>query len=75
MEPKSDKEFQAIKQIKAICHRIVKEMMPLQPAIGQLQQPEIRQSLYETVYQLTGQLEAVKKQVIRYEKGDDNQIL
>ena len=75
MEPLSQSESEAIAQIKEICHRIVKEMMPLQPAIGKLQDGAVRQTLYVNVYQLTAQLETVKKQAIRYEKGDANRVL
>lgn len=75
MEPLSQSESEAIAQIKEICHRIVKEMMPLQPTIGKLQDGAVRQTLYENVYQLTAQLETVKKQAIRYEKGDANRVL
>mgnify|MGYP004324183075 FL=1 len=49
--------------------------MPLQPTIGKLQDGAVRQTLYENVYQLTAQLETVKKQAIRYEKGDANRVL
>ena len=75
MERLSQSEYEAIAQIKKICHRIVKEMMPLQPTIGKLQDDAVRQTLYENVYQLTAQLETVKKQAIRYEKGDANRVL
>ena len=75
MEPLSQSESEAIAQIKEICHRIVKEMMSLQPTIGKLQDGAVRQTLYESVYQLTAQLETVKKQAIRYEKGDANRVL
>ena len=50
-------------------------MMTLQPAIGKLSDEGVRSGLYETIYQLTAQVESVKKQVIRYEKGDASKIL
>jgi len=75
MQDLSQEEVSAISTIKEACRRIAHEMMTLQPAIGKLTEESVRSGLYETIYQLTAQVESVKKQVIRYEKGDASKIL
>ncbi len=75
MQDLSQEEVNAISTIKEACHRIAHEMMTLQPAIGKLSNEKVRSGLYETIYQLTAQVESVKKQVIRHEKGDASKVL
>jgi hypothetical protein len=75
MQDAKEEQAQAIATIKDACHRIAHAMMTLQPAIAKLSDPGVRSDLYETVYQLTAQVESVKKKVIRHEKGDANKIL
>lgn len=75
MQNLSEEQVNAIATIKEACHRIAHEMMTLQPAIAKLSDEKVRTGLFETVYQLTANVESVKKQVIRHEKGDASKIL
>ena len=75
MQDLSEEQVNAITTIKEACHRIAHEMMTLQPAIAKLSDEKVRTGLFETVYQLTANVESVKKQVIRHEKGDASKIL
>ena len=75
MQQIPEDQAEAIAKIKETCHRIAHEMMTLQPAITKLSDEKLRAGLFETVYQLTANVESVKKLVIRHEKGDASKIL
>jgi hypothetical protein len=44
-------------------------MMHLNPAIGALDDKETQEAVYEASYELTKQLEIIKKRVIKLERG------
>jgi hypothetical protein len=65
----------AIEQIKDACKNIAREMMRLNPAISGLGDADVQKELYETVYQLTKDVETIKKKVIKLESRDESSLL
>ena len=61
---------EASKKIKKSCKTIALEMMELNPAIASLDDSETQESLFEASYELTKQLEVIKKRVIKLERRD-----
>ncbi len=61
---------EASKKIKGCCKTIALEMMELNPAIASLDDSETREALFEASYELTKQLEIIKKRVIKLERRD-----
>ena len=61
---------EASKKIKECCKTIALEMMELNPAIASLDDSETREALFEASYELTKQLEIIKKRVIKLERRD-----
>ena len=61
---------EASKKIKGCCKTIALEMMELNPTIASLDDSETREALFEASYELTKQLEIIKKRVIKLERRD-----
>ena len=61
---------EAIEKIKGCCKGIALEMMELNPAIASLDDSETQEALFEASYELTKQLEIIKKRVIKLERRD-----
>jgi hypothetical protein len=59
------------KLIKDGCKTIALELMDLNPAIARLDDQETREALFEASYELTKQLEVIKKRTIKLERRDD----
>jgi len=62
---------EASEKIKAHCKTIALEMMDLNPAITYLDDQETQEALFEASYELTKQLEVIKKRVIKLERRGD----
>ncbi|MBC8324740.1 MAG: hypothetical protein H8E27_03850 [Verrucomicrobia subdivision 3 bacterium] len=62
---------EASEKIKASCKTIALEMMDLNPTIASLDDTETQEALYEASYELTKQLEIIKKRVIKLERRGD----
>ena len=60
---------EASEKIKSHCAVIAQEMMQINPAIGALDDKETQEAIYEASYELTKQLEIIKKRVIKLERG------
>ena len=60
----------ASEKIKGSCKTIALEMMELNPAIASLNDSETQEALFEASYELTKQLEVIKKRVIKLERRD-----
>ena len=58
-------------KIKDHCKTIALEMMDLNPAITCLDDQETQEALFEASYELTKQLEIIKKRVIKLERRGD----
>lgn len=52
--------------------RLVTELHPLTPKLGQ---PEAQNEILRALFELTKQVEVVKKQLLRVEKGDESKLL
>ena len=63
---------EASEKIKASCKAIALEMIDLNPTIASLDDTETQEALYEASYELTKQLEIIKKHVIKLERRDDS---
>ena len=61
---------EASEKIKTHCKTIALEMMELNPAITSLDDSETQEALFEAGYELTKQLEIIKKRVIKLERRD-----
>ena len=61
---------EASEKIKTHCKTIALEMMELNPAITSLDDSETQEALFEASYELTKQLEIIKKRVIKLERRD-----
>ena len=59
---------EASEKIKTHCKTIALEMMELNPAITSLDDSETQEALFEASYELTKQLEIIKKRVINLER-------
>ena len=62
---------EASEKIKGHCKTIALEMMDLNPAITHLDHQETQEALFEASYELTKQLEIIKKRVIKLERRGD----
>jgi len=62
---------EASEKIKDHCKTIALEMMDLNPAITHLDDEETQKALFEASYELTKQLEIIKKRVIKLERRGD----
>ena len=62
---------EASEKIKDHCKTIALEMMDLNPAITHLDDEETQEALFEASYELTKQLEIIKKRVIILERRGD----
>ena len=62
---------EASEKIKDHCKTIALEMMDLNPAITCLDDQETQEALFEASYELTKQLEVIKKRVIKLQRHND----
>ncbi len=60
---------EASEKIKGHCAAIAQEMMHVNPAVNALDDEETQTAIYEASYELTKQLEIIKKRVIKLERG------
>lgn len=65
----------AIEQIREACKNIAIQSMKLQPAIKHLGDDSAQADCIKAAYELTVQLETIKKRIGRLEKQDDNTLL
>ena len=61
---------EASEKIKDHCKTIALEMMDLNPTITYLNDQETQEALFEASYELTKQLEIIKKRVIKLDRHD-----
>jgi hypothetical protein len=65
----------AIEQIRTVCDTIARELMKVHPAVPAIQHEETQKVIYETVYELTKNVETIKKKLIRLQGADDSKLL
>ncbi len=66
---------EAISKIEDACKVIAIEMMKITPAARQLGDEEATADVVKAAYQLTVELEAIKKRLIRLKGRDDSALL
>lgn len=62
----------AIDQIKDACNQMSRQMMRVNPVVPKLEDEVTQNKLYEAIYQLTSDIEVVKKLVIKLQGRDDS---
>jgi len=66
---------EAIERIEEACRIIALEMMKVTPAARQLENEQTTADIVEASYQLTTQLEVIKKKLIKLRGRDDSDLL
>jgi len=66
---------EAITKIEGSCKVIALEMMKITPAARQLGDEEVTADVVKAAYQLTIELEVIKKKLIRLRGRDDSALL
>jgi hypothetical protein len=64
----------ATEQIRAACKAIVVEQMKIHPAIPGLADKETQDEIYKSLFELTNQVEGIKKRLGRLEKGQETPL-
>jgi thymidylate synthase ThyX len=72
--PPMDKSS-AIYQIRDVCNNISRELMRVHPAVPPLADKEAQDEIYKTVFELTKQVETIKKRLARLESKDGSSLL
>jgi hypothetical protein len=65
---------EATAKIRDACKTISLEMMKIHPAVPGLQDKESQDELLKTLYELTIQVEKIKKRLARLEKGEETKL-
>ena len=65
----------AIQQIREACKTIALQMMKIAPALPKLGDAETQADCVKAAYELTIQLEIIKKKIGRLERADDSSLL
>ena len=65
----------AIKQIREVCNNVARELMRIHPAVPALAEKEAQDEVYKTLFELTKQVEIIKKRLAKLEAKDDSALL
>jgi thymidylate synthase ThyX len=65
----------AIKQIREACNNLSRELMRIHPAVPPLADKEAQEEIYKTIFELTKNVETIKKRLARLEAKDDSALL
>ncbi len=65
----------AIKQIREVCNNVARELMRIHPAVPALAEKEAQDEIFKTLYELTKQVEIIKKRLAKLEAKDDSALL
>jgi len=65
----------AIRQIREVCNNVARELMRLHPAVPGLADKEAQDEVYKTIFELTKNVEIIKKRLARLEAKDDSALL
>ena len=68
-------QTEAIQVIQDACADIAREMMKITPAVSALQDEKAKEKVFQTLYELTANVETIKKQVGKLGKNDDSILL
>jgi hypothetical protein len=65
----------AIAQIREACNGISMELMKINPAISALGDKEAQEETYRVVFELTKEVETIKKRLAKLERSDESRDL
>jgi hypothetical protein len=65
----------AIVQIRKACHGISLELMKINPAVSALGHREAQDEIYRKVYELTKEVETIKKRLAKLARSDESRDL
>ena len=65
----------ANKQIRDVCNNVARELMRIHPAVPALADKEAQDEIFKTLFELTKQLEIIKKRLAKLEAKDDSALL
>jgi hypothetical protein len=65
----------AVSQIREACHGIALELMKINPAVYALDDKEAQDEIYRTVFELTKEVETIKKRLAKLDRSDESRDL
>ena len=65
----------AIKQIRDVCNNVSRELMRIHPAVPALAEKEAQDEIFKTLFELTKQVEIIKKRLAKVEAKDESALL
>ena len=65
----------AIKQIRDVCNNVSRELMRLHPAVPALADKETQDEIFRTLFELTKNIEIIKKRLAKLEAKDSSTLL
>ena len=65
----------AIRQIRDVCNNVARELMRIHPAVAALAEKEAQDEIFKTLFELTKQVEIIKKRLAKLEAKDDSALL
>jgi hypothetical protein len=64
----------AISQLRSECNQLASGITRMHPCISKLGNPQAQGEIFKAVFELTKQVEVVKKHLLRLEKGEDTPL-
>ena len=65
----------AIKQIRDACNNVSRDLMRIHPAVPALGEKEAQDEIFKTLFELTKQVEIIKKRLAKLEAKDESTLL
>jgi hypothetical protein len=65
----------AVAQIQKACKGVSIELMKINPAVSALGDKEAQDEIYRTVFELTKEVETIKKRLAKLERSDESRDL
>lgn len=65
----------AIEQLKELCAQISRTLMQIHPLVPRLNDPPTQAEVLKASYELTKQVEVIKKHLLKLQKRDDSTAL
>lgn len=65
----------SIDHIKRACNTISSELMKIHPAVPSLQDKAAQDDIYKALFELTKQVETIKKRLLQLQARDDATVL
>lgn len=64
----------AIQQIREACDTIARQLMRIHPALPSLADKEAQEQIIKTAFEMTKQVETIKKRLARLDSKDDSPL-